>query len=284
MNDRVLDVLDISYWKRMWSIPEVVLAQRGTVLISPFSFPVSVLEELIRLWRTNQSPEHILMGHPRLAYLRAIVALRLDYKAGRQLSLAEILCRFCQHWCENPRDKIYSLLDLVPGIDEHLKLDYGKSTPMVFLDAARVTLLRNYNLNVLSHVSRPTVPGSRLQESMPSWLPTYEDRERHRLLTCDQRLWHFSAGGVNKPVIEQHRNESGQELLGVRGFVVDTIALRVASSDPYWQHFSTSSGANGWGTEHVQAQDTVVIFSGGPVPYILRKKLGRKTWTFIGEW
>jgi hypothetical protein len=43
----------------MWTMQEVVIARRGTVLLDSFSFPASVLEYHIHHWRVFQDDPHV---------------------------------------------------------------------------------------------------------------------------------------------------------------------------------------------------------------------------------
>jgi hypothetical protein len=302
--ERVIDLLNGSYWGRMWTIQEIVLAKRGTVLLDPFSFPLSILEDHIKQWRDVQNDHRntTIMADPRLSQLRTNVSLRLDHRAGRKFELAYLLCKTCGHSCTDLRDKVYSLLGLLSDSDQRqLVPDYCKTAIEVMMDVAQVTLLRGKNLNVLSHVSLPSSRDSNWDRpDKPSWLPTYEN-DRVPLLPCgDKNLWHFSAGGIDEPVIRETQgiDESGfrlhrgwSDILGVEGFVVDRVEQSIFRHDTddeqqnRLQTFHTASGARGSGPSGLRDLDVVVIFRGGPVPYILRlADKDKPTWTFIGEW
>jgi hypothetical protein len=230
------------------------------------------------------------MADVRFSHLRTNIAVRLDHKAGRVFQLGEPLCAFRLHTCADARDKVYSLLGLLPCMPSELSVDYGHSVTEVLLEVTRVTLLRDKNINVLSHATN--LQNDRYQSLGPSWLPTYNINVRHDrppFLPCDKTLWTYRAGGEAEAHIEQLELAGCEWLLGVRGFFVDDVAVPYMhqGDEPFHgrEQFSTSSGAMGLGPGRLRVGDVVVVFGGGPVPYILRKEDPEaETWTFIGEW
>jgi hypothetical protein len=288
-HNRAVELLSDEYWTRMWTVQEIVLARHGTVLLRPHSIPLSVLEGYMREYITGAVLGHRFITDPRLSYLRASVFVRLKYQAGHAVELVELLYWFCDHKCSDPRNKVYGLLVLLPSITQPILVDYTRSYVDVFMDVAMVTLFEGKNLNVLSHVSSQHA-GWRNGFSGPSWLPTYQSM-RQPFPSCSRESWKFRAGGETDPVIERRDEDGVGVLLGVQGIIVDYVSLphvtEGTQDEPEYgrQWFLTNSNGAGLGPGHLQHGDVVVIFGGGPVPYILRKeKQFAETWEFIGEW
>lgn len=225
---RVTQLFSSQFWARVWTIQEVVLARRGTVLVGPLSFPLSILEEIFgRIYSTGSDasrspypPAYRFLINNNLNNVRNSIFTRIEYKAGRPFEFAELLCHFSRHQCVDPRDKIYSLLGLVSfGFFQGFRPDYTKDRFQVFLDVACVNLSGNGNLNILSHVS------AHLNGEMtPSWLPMYEN-ETLPFVSCAKDRWIFKAGGMRRPNIPEIAIDRENAHLRVLGVTVDRVKI-----------------------------------------------------------
>lgn len=157
----IFQIFDHEFWKRMWTIQELALARRGTMLVGSLSISIDVIEEVFRrvlqpdsTHRDDYDPSTCLfLRDNRLRYARGMILTRIQYKARGRLELPELLCRFRHHPCTVPQDKIYSVLGLIGYMCEELRPDYSKNAYDAFLDAAVVNLRHYGVLNILSHVS-----------------------------------------------------------------------------------------------------------------------------------
>lgn len=214
----------------MWTIQEVVFARRGTVLVGPLSFPLSIVEEIFRRIHSTSSdaslspypPAYRFLLNYDLNYVRSDIITRIEYKAGRSLELPELLCRFARHKCGDWRDKVYSLLGLLPNISSRLFADYTKTGEQDFWDAAWVSLLENRNLNILSHVSAH-LDGERA----PSWLPMYENKTLP-FVSCTKDQWIFKAGGMTRPQLDK---DGGNVRLRAVGVAVNHVKITFDDRD-----------------------------------------------------
>ena len=116
------------YWKRMWIMQEITLAQQITILFDDISAEWKGLERL----------QGILNGRSPVLY--ASEAFRLDRHRRNEIrsTLEDLVETGRTFDCLDPRDKIYAILGLaVDCQDDQIKIDYSKSLFEVFSDTVR---------------------------------------------------------------------------------------------------------------------------------------------------
>lgn len=115
-----------SYWSRLWVVPEVFLARNGTLLcgkqrLSWLTFCLA--KSLIRSDMMHPFLPRKNSTHPDwIQYLDASDAVRMisNWRKSRlsdiygKFSLLELFRRFSTLKCSDPRDKVYSMLGLLP--------------------------------------------------------------------------------------------------------------------------------------------------------------------------
>ncbi|KAH5116192.1 hypothetical protein HBH71_119550 [Parastagonospora nodorum] len=143
----------------------------------------------------------------------------------------------------DPRDRIYGLLGLLsnealdPSTSNTISVDYRKSCSEVYVDAVAHIFSRGEGPYFLSGVflsggpatapQIPTLPASKVQDSLPSWVPDFSRQESHRI--AQPGGWHFH------PPTTMHVSGAGQgakngKVLGdgrtlqVEGLIVDTVS------------------------------------------------------------
>lgn len=97
--------------------------------------------------------------------------------------------------CADPRDKVYSLLNLIaPAERELIRPDYGKTASAVFAEATWATIQATNSLLVLSLVTRPTINSTLNMAKSPSWACDFSiDRSReHRGSAVDSGFTDWS--------------------------------------------------------------------------------------------
>ncbi|OAL44918.1 hypothetical protein IQ07DRAFT_226254 [Pyrenochaeta sp. DS3sAY3a] len=280
-------LLDSEFWGRLWILQEVVLAQRATVLRGHSTFPLSLLEDLYRQIYKSEAPHQILFLYElKFAPVARTILTRIEHNAGHEMDLSTLLCRFEHHKCSDPRDRVYALLGL---LREHsIVIDYTQSFVQTFARVARYLIERENNFNVLSH-ARGYEYGR-----LSSWIPLYQ-ASTHPFQHCSKADWTFCAGGQTN--VDVCWEGEGPHIMCPRGRIIATIAnlldgalVDLASRlnptlETGRRYFSSTDGTPGLGPEHLRIGDTVAIFAGAPVPFILRLHCdyGREGWVVIGE-
>ncbi|EAT91099.2 hypothetical protein SNOG_01450 [Parastagonospora nodorum SN15] len=118
----------------------------------------------------------------------------------------------------DPRDRIYGLLGLLsnealdPSTSNTISVDYRKSCSEVYVDAVAHIFSRGEGPYFLSGVflsggpatapQIPTLPASKVQDSLPSWVPDFSRQESHRI--AQPGGWHFH------PPTTMHVSGAGQ--------------------------------------------------------------------------
>jgi hypothetical protein len=114
--------------------------------------------------------------HEIRASLGIVDPLAHYFKPPKPLSRLEILARFRELQCQDPRDQVYAFLSLWPQalepkpIPKRLLVDYSRTVAQVYTDAAWAILKSSENLGILSHVKKGD--GTRTP-GLPSWVPDW---------------------------------------------------------------------------------------------------------------
>ena len=136
-------------------------------------------------------------------------------------NLLEILIRGRGQFATDPRDKVYSLLGLLPeSVVSAVNPDYSISAGSVFAHVSRLILLSTGSLDILYHAIGHDIGGN-----TPSWAATFStyrsptEEAQYRLKA--QLLEIFDASGGTKAHITSPTND----LLVLRGFRVGTVTF-----------------------------------------------------------
>jgi len=152
------------FFSRVWVLQEVTLARKADLICGNTTIP----------WRYLQPP-HLtslgLLGWTSSPDLRPPAAIYFDHKAfthpNQLLNLLDF-ASICK--AQDPRDKVYSLLGLLPGgTPQGLDVDYTLSVDRVYMNTAHFLAQRFGWYRVLYHarVREPRVP------DLPSWAPDW---------------------------------------------------------------------------------------------------------------
>ncbi|KAJ5659082.1 Heterokaryon incompatibility [Penicillium longicatenatum] len=190
-----MHILMSQWWYRAWTLQEILLASRATIVIGRYSIDW----EHLRIGANHGLGLGIwtpismgIMRDPILTPFLSLQTLRFkrqtqDPKEPPWRVLLELLfqCRFRE--ASNPRDKIYSLLGLVTStglnppmapIPAHpplgIKPDYSSPVDTIYTYIARQMILVSNTLDVLSGCGNsPTIPALDPGYTLPSWVPDW---------------------------------------------------------------------------------------------------------------
>lgn len=132
--DSLLAFFDRAFWRRLWIVQEVVLAVKVVILCG------NDYLTWLNLQRFYESrPKYILDGTVRDLFrdrsnAANVLASRPFYGPGLpHFPLLRALSTFCDHECQDLRDKVYGLLGIVL-LDEQIAINYLQRVDDVFID------------------------------------------------------------------------------------------------------------------------------------------------------
>ena len=196
------NIMDRSYWYRLWIIQEVVLGGPsvwvwcGHSMIDweTFCDGVATLQEFLWLVKdlSLNVDVHMSKGQPHawktislhlvyqdLSRLSKVpLENRPEHAYGRLLDLS-IAAR-----CSDSRDKVYALLALFPeAVSQRIRPDYAASLSTVFTHATQAFIMAYQNLEPLRE-GNPWGPSK-----CPSWVADWQWQGRIRYCRIEHQLW-----------------------------------------------------------------------------------------------
>jgi hypothetical protein len=166
----IAGLFESPWWQRCWVIQEIVRSTNATILFGtlPLNYNVieqaakfltnieEILRENVRIsqsyqqWKNNEGWQ----GALRMATTKA------EYRLDQRPRLPQLLWRFAKHKVTNPRDRVYSLLGLLPvengDENENLQLlqpDYELPLGEFFMRVTAYILKSSNSLDILSYYS-----------------------------------------------------------------------------------------------------------------------------------
>jgi hypothetical protein len=134
------ELFELTYWSRAWIVQEYVLAKTIAIWCESLQIDGAWLDIgygmlAFRAYR-NLPATRVIAARKKRMSGRTIPSM----KPANDTTMLELLALFCQNLhCEDPRDRIYSLLSLLETTENPWQLtsDYSKSTAVLFADVAR---------------------------------------------------------------------------------------------------------------------------------------------------
>jgi hypothetical protein len=235
------------YFFRCWVLQEVMLARRICMLCGTDIVDFADLQRVALLvaWikkhrfhdpigqalalpiKPNRHYDHekaileLFQDRWRLLHKPATQEQTLPFTFEQLLALARI------SGCENPKDKIFALLGIVPRGAFGLTADYNKTTEQVYVEALRRLIQETRNLNCLSWVTDRLV---RKFPDFPTWVGEFEDKAYQSELAFAS-VGHNATLGSELDVLTIAPENS--RLLRVRGARIDHI---VELAEPWEWH------------------------------------------------
>ncbi|QDS70422.1 hypothetical protein FKW77_009587 [Venturia effusa] len=170
-----VDFLTRPYWKRLWIVQEVLLAQRPIILCGEQTLPWQSLEVLLHqeVFKTlSFLPSNSLHGSWNLLHRTlvtgsagALIRLR-DRVRNEKLDLAKLVTAFCNQECTDSRDLVFGLLGLLESSQVSITADYSLSPLRVVFETYKALVFEGWEesrleLETLLPISRGIIFGSK---------------------------------------------------------------------------------------------------------------------------
>lgn len=229
--------LDRNYWKRLWIVQELALANDLSVVsCGNSSIKINALWRLVRF--LNRYPDILrlcMSSAPQygegaddtrniqrvIARLRYIADLSWTYGRGHPSDLGRLVKASRESRQHLTQDKVYGLMGLMPpAVTAKIDVDRAKSPARVCADMARAFMQTSGDLQILKFC------GGFESTSMPSWAVNLLN-PRVSTSALDNGL-PFRAGGRNKCQVAA-LDETG---ILLRGCIVDTVQTTTVSCAP----------------------------------------------------
>ncbi|TID16413.1 HET-domain-containing protein [Venturia nashicola] len=127
--------VNLSYWKRLWIIQELLLGKYGLMLMAGQS--IVSRYHLTSFHVSHRIRAELLEEQPWPPVLNGVLFPDTNsYNWNDHLHLYYTVCTFSSNHCQDPRDRVFGLQGLV-SYDERIKVDYNLSKQEVFLLAVQ---------------------------------------------------------------------------------------------------------------------------------------------------
>jgi hypothetical protein len=223
----VINLFNRQYWQRSWVVQEVTLAKR--VIFHCGSDSISwedmdrILKELAKegvfisdaffstvvghlLW-------HLLSSGPSQV-------VRKDNADEEELTtLHQALVRHRLKRATDPRDKIYSLLGIIPSnIQARVPVDYSLETLIVFQNVATFIVIEEKDLSILAENKNPSD-----HKVLPSWVPNWANANIADKIRIDRNNYPHNSFNASGAVTTAEAYLLPNHLLRVKGIRLGTI-------------------------------------------------------------
>jgi hypothetical protein len=171
------------YWKRLWVVQEVYLARKIHVHCGSSKLPWGLHRRASdALWQHESDP-YLRTGPSSFPDIERLLALGPD-------CLLEVLRACRKKLSENPRDKIFGILGILPNdVREHLRIRYDKSVKSLYLDVAQLIIPSTRRLDVIREAIH--FPPQASSTNLPTWCPDWAQVPETSALSAKE----FSAAG-----------------------------------------------------------------------------------------
>jgi hypothetical protein len=175
--DALIQLFQMSYFKRAWVIQEIALARNVLVFCGSFQIPwvelyrastlLTLSEWSLALMERGRATERF--GSEPFSWMTVNQVIQHG-KAALGSNL--ILVRGKPTHATDPRDKMYSALGFSSSESTaSVVVDYSKSVKEVYTEAARAILLHSDNLHDLHYIEGGSF---RKTPGLPSWVPDFD--------------------------------------------------------------------------------------------------------------
>lgn len=228
-SDFVSNLVGKTWWTRVWTVQEVILAQDATIICGWHNMDWRSFKQAISTGIAMGAWDQVILGSVNTELFPGLRVMNLMSSISQVETAAErllqLLLELRKRRATDPRDKIFSCLGLVNDAsnDLNMKPDYQTPTENVYIGAAKAIIISSHKLDILGAIS---VKNGKKETSLelPSWVPDWSIDESFALPFCKDikgQMRNFSAsrGSLASPSFIDH----GMTLV-VSGYIYDEIS------------------------------------------------------------
>jgi len=206
-----------NYWSRLWVVQEVFHAQSKRVYCGSSILPWHLYKKASEaLWQHESGP-YFWEGPSTFPEVQHLSALGPN-------SLLEVLRACRTKLSENPRDKIFGVLGLLPNdIRERLHVSYDTAVKSLYLDVAQLIISSTHRLDVIRESIPFPVQVSTVD--LPTWCPNWAQVPDNSALSPDL----FSAAGKSEAQYEFRDELRKLDVHAVELSIIDTTGVAVGT-------------------------------------------------------
>ncbi|CAO2651232.1 Nn.00g095290.m01.CDS01 [Neocucurbitaria sp. VM-36] len=205
------------YWSRLWVVQEVFLARKKWVFCGSSKLPWEAYENASDAFWEHESDPHLRQGPSSFPNVASLVDLGAD-------SLLEVLRACRKKLSENPRDKVFGVLGMLPEeTRKEIPVNYDQSLKSLYIDVADHIISSTRRLDVIREsIHFPVHVDS---TGLPSWCPDWS----HIPDIAALRERNFSAAGDTDAEYEFHDNERKLEVSAIELGVINATGVAVGT-------------------------------------------------------
>ncbi|CAN9157338.1 unnamed protein product [Alternaria alternata] len=205
------------YWSRLWVVQEVFHAKSKIVYCGSSKLPWYLHKKASdALWQHESDP-YLWTGPSSFPDVQRLMVLGPN-------SLLEVLRACRKKLSENPRDKIFGVLGILPSdIRERLHVSYDTSVKSLYLEVARLIVCSTHRLEVMREAIHFPVQIS--LTDLPTWCPNWTQVPENSALSSDD----FSAAS-NRDAEYEFKDEFRKlEIKAVELDIINTTGVAVGT-------------------------------------------------------
>ncbi|KAH7359911.1 heterokaryon incompatibility protein-domain-containing protein [Pyrenochaeta sp. MPI-SDFR-AT-0127] len=205
------------YWNRLWVVQEVFLAQETWVYCGSSRLPWAAYKEASSAFWEDESDPHLRQGPSSFPDMSSLGGSDADF-------LLEVLRACRKKLSENPRDKIFGMLGMLPEeTRKDLPADYDQSVKALYIDVADLIISSTRRLDVIREAIHFPLHVS--TAGLPSWCPEWSHIPEISAL----REQTFSAAGGTDARYEFHDNERKLEFSAIELGAIKVTGVAVGT-------------------------------------------------------
>ncbi|KAF1851755.1 HET-domain-containing protein [Cucurbitaria berberidis CBS 394.84] len=213
----LLSLFKRDYWNRLWVVQEVFLARKKWVYCGSSKLPWEAYETVSNAFWGHVSDPQLRQGPSSFPNIASLVQLGAN-------SLLEVL-RACRNkFSENPRDKVFGVLGMLPEeTRKELPIDYDQPVKALYIDVAAHIISSTGRLDVIRESIHFPVHVS--SAGLPSWCPDWS----HFVDIPALRERTFSAAGDTDADYEFHDNERRLQVSAIELGTIEATGVAVGT-------------------------------------------------------